>query len=280
MRSNNLVQLYITNMCNSHCKTCSIWQNKKREELSFDVICKAVNADRNADFVIGGGEAILHSQIEDILHYLYAEGIKYTLLSNCILLNKLKDLVKRYNVPSVTVSFDGLLHDEIRGAKGNKHKIVDFVEWAKQSNVSFKLSYTLSAYNEKSFLEDMDFIKSLGVDKVYFCLAQNMDLLHTGTDEVVPRDIGKVLLRKDMLFDKDAEFIESVISGNRRKCDSQESVFTVYSNGDVVRCQSFLSSDVVCNLYKHSLRDYIYNACSVDCPFDGKCNLLCQRRYD
>lgn len=280
MRSNNLVQLYITNMCNSHCKTCSIWQNKKCEELSFDVICKAVNADRNADFVIGGGEAILHSQIEDILYYLYAEGINYTLLSNCILLNKLKDLVKRYNVPSVTVSFDGLLHDEIRGAKDNKHKIVDFVEWAKQSGVSFKLSYTLSAYNEKSFLEDMDFIKSLGVDKVYFCLAQNMDLLHTGTDEVVPHNIGKVLLRKDMLFDKDAEFIESVISGNRRKCDSQESVFTVYSNGDVVRCQSFLSSDVVCNLYKHSLRDYIYNVCSVDCPFDGKCNLLCQRRYD
>lgn len=281
MRDKNLIQLYITNMCNSHCKTCTIWENKEREELSVEQIHEIVLSDKTADFVIGGGEAILHSQIHDVLGMLQKEGINYTLLSNAIQLNRLCSLVARYNVPSVTVSCDGTTHDTIRGARGNLHNICTFVRWAKEQGVTFKLSYTYSAYNEGTFAQDMEFFKSIGVDKIYFCLAQEMALLHSdGKSQIVAHNFQQILDHKDMLFDKDVRFIENMLSGKKSKCDSQSTVFTVYSNGDIVRCQSFMSAPPIGNICTMSFADYLNGAENIVCPYDGECNLLCQRRYD
>lgn len=281
MRSNKLIQLYITNMCNSHCKTCSIWKNKKRQELSLDNIKSIVEPFKDsADFVIGGGEAILHSDIENILSYLQKEKVNYTLLSNCILYGELKRLILKYQIPNITISCDGINHDEIRGSVGNKTKIIDFISWAKENGVNFKISYTYSSFNEDNFIKDMDWLKSLGIDKVYFCLAQNMDLLETGTDDVVAKDVSKILFRKEMLFEKDLHFIASLIGKRKKLCDSQDSVFTIYSNGDVVRCQSFMSKDVIGDVNKDSFAKIISNEKAINCPYDKECNLLCQRRYD
>lgn len=286
MRDRKLIQMYITNMCNSMCKTCSIWKNKERQELLLEQIKKIVEPFKeSADFVVGGGEAILHSDIENVLSYLKSSNANYTLLSNCIMNERLKDLIFKYDVKNVTVSFDGIYHDEIRGTAKvkNKEKIIDFVEWAKRNYVNFKLSYTFSCYNEKSFLKDMDFIKSLDIDKVYFCLAQNMDLLKTGTDDVVAQNLKEILERKSMLFEKDLNFITNLIEGKKKKCDSQTTVFTVYSDGSLVRCQSYLSKDVICNVNncsKEQLQYIIENNKKITCPYDDVCNLLCQRRYD
>lgn len=281
MRGKDLIQLYITNMCNSHCKTCTIWQNQEREELSVEQVRDIVRSDKGADFVIGGGEAILHSHIHEMLDMLRREGVNYTLLSNAIQLNRLCSLISRYNVPSVTVSCDGVTHDTVRGARGNLHNICTFVEWAKKQGVQFKLSYTYSAYNESRFAQDMEFFKSLGIDKIYFCLAQEMALLHSdGKPQIVASNFEQILQYKDMLFDKDVRFIENMLNGTKPKCDSQTTVFTVYSNGDVVRCQSFMSHPAVFNINDIPFSCWLGVVKNHDCPYDGQCNLLCQRRYD
>lgn len=281
MRDKDLIQLYITNMCNSHCKTCTIWQNKEREELSVEQIREIVLSDKTADFVIGGGEAILHSKIHDVLGMLQKEGINYTLLSNAIQLNRLCSLVARFQVPSVTVSCDGTRHDTIRGADGNLHKIETFVRRAREQGVSFKLSYTYSAFNEGYFAQDMEYFKSLGIDKIYFCLAQEMALLHSdGKPQIVAADFQQILKYKDMLFDKDVKFIENMLNGTKPKCDSQTTVFTVYSNGDVVRCQSFMSSPAIFNIKDIPFSCWLGAVKNQTCPWDADCNLLCQRRYD
>lgn len=281
MRDKRLIQLYITNLCNSHCKTCTIWQNKEREELGVAQIRDIVMADKTADFVIGGGEAILHSHIEDVLKMLSMEQVNYTLLSNGILVNRLKNLITWFNVPSVTVSCDGTMHDSIRGSRGNLRSICSFIEWAKKFGVKFKLSYTYSAYNEKSFAQDMVFFKDLGIDKIYFCLAQEMALLKCdGKSEIVASGFEQILDHKDMLFDKDVKFIENLLSGKKPKCDSQSTVFTIYSNGDVVRCQSYMSSPAIFNIVNIPFSVWMESARNIVCPYDGQCNLLCQRRYD
>lgn len=280
MRKNKLVQLYITNMCNSGCKTCTIWKNKERQELSLYDIKNVVQSLKNtADFVIGGGEAILHSEIENILAWLEKENVKYTLLSNCIMFDRLKELIVKYNVPSVTVSCDGIRHDAIRGSIGNLSKIEDFIFWARRVNLNFKISYTYSAFNEKTFLEDMMYFDELGVEKIYFCLAQNMELLNS-SDDVVAKNIKRLLLRKDKFYDKDLAFINAEIAGEKKECDSQDSVFTVYSNGDVVRCQSIMSQDVIGNVKGQKFEDIVFFNQPMKCPYDKECNLVCQRRYD
>lgn len=281
MRDKDLIQLYITNMCNSHCKTCTIWQNKEREELSVEQIRDIVRSDKSADFVIGGGEAILHSHIHEVLDMLHQEGINYTLLSNAILIHRLCSVVARFHVPSVTVSCDGRMHDDIRGSAGNLHNIETFVRWAKEQGVPFKLSYTYSAYNEGWFAEDMEYFKSLGIEKIYFCLAQEMALLHSdGQPQIVAKNFEQILNYKDMLFDKDVRFIENMLNGTKSKCDSQTTVFTVYSNGNVVRCQSFMSHPAIFNIKDIPFATWLGAVKNCECPYDAKCNLLCQRRYD
>lgn len=281
MRDKNLIQLYITNMCNSHCKTCTIWENKTPEELSVEDIQRIVRADKTADFVIGGGEAILHSNIEEVLGTLTMEGVNYTLLSNVIMLDKLVNLIDTWGVPSVTVSCDGCAHDGIRGSRWNLDKIVRFIEYAKKTELPFKLSYTYSAYNEQNFKADMEFFKSLGINKIYFCLAQEMALLHSdGKPSIVAKSFDQILEYRDMLFDKDVRFIENMLSGQKSKCDSQSTVFTVYSNGDIVRCQSFMCQPPVGNIHTMDFKQYLQTAKNITCPYDEQCNLLCQRRYD
>ena len=280
MRSNKLIQIYATNLCNSGCATCTIWKNKEREELSLEQIKGIVEPFKDeADFVIGGGEALMHSEIEDILKWLYDNGVKYTLLSNCIMLERLKKLIIKYKVPSVTVSCDGVNHDCIRGVEGNLLKIKDFVKWAKDNDVNFKISYTYSAFNEQLFMLDMEYFDKIGVEKIYFCLAQNMELLHS-SDNVIASDLNVLLERQDKFYDKDLQFIKALISGEKKKCDSQDSVFTIYSNGDVVRCQSFMSSDVIGNIKENMFADIVHLSRPIKCPYDDKCNLVCQRRYD
>lgn len=286
MRDNKLIQLYITNMCNSRCKTCGIWKNKEREELYYGDIFKVFKAFPNADYVIGGGEAILHRDIEDILTIAKDMNINYTLLSNCICIDKLYELVIKYNIPNITISFDGLVHDRIRGVAGNFSKIVEFKYKCDNNGINnIKFSYTYSKYNEGWFKKDMKFIKEeLGFNEVYFCIAQDMNLLKTieSEEDFVASNFEQVL-DCDLISEKDKKHIREMITGIRRCCTSQNNVHTVYSNGDIVRCQSFMSKDVLGNI-KNMTVDEIKNALSnvknKICEFDVECNLLCQRRYD
>lgn len=285
MREKKLIQLYVTNVCNSHCKTCSIWKNKQREELRVGDIEAIVSLFPDADYIIGGGEAILHSDIEKILLSLQNSKTNYTLLSNCICVKRLCELVEKYKVPAVTVSFDGLCHDEIRGSEHNAVKIYEFKDWCDFNNVRMKISYTYSKFNEGRFKEDMKFIKeNFGFNEIYFCIAQDMDLLKTveADENFVASDFEQIL-ECDLITDKDKAHIRGMITGIRRCCTSQNNVHTIYSNGDIVRCQSFKSREVLSNLYHMSTFEIMKTLESVDnvsCPYDAECNLLCQRRYD
>lgn len=285
MRDSKLIQLYITNMCNSHCRTCSIWKNVIAEELSLKDIKKVIDAYPDADFVIGGGEAILHSDIVNILKYLRDNKVKYTLLSNCVSFILLKSLVEEFDVPSVTISFDGSKHDYIRGIHGNAFDIADFVEWCKDTNRKVKLSYTFSRYNEETFVSDMYMIKNkFQMENIYFCLAQDMDLLETNKQQSpVAKDISEVLRFTELLTEKDLNHVMIMNFGGRKKCNSQSTVHTIYSDGSIVRCQSYMSKDILGNvkaLESKDIKGILDNVENIDCPYDKKCNLLCQRRYD
>ncbi|MDE7423052.1 MAG: hypothetical protein K2N51_05085 [Lachnospiraceae bacterium] len=284
MRDKKLIQLYITNMCNSHCKTCGIWKNKERQELQFDDIIKILAAFPDVDYVIGGGEAILHDDIVRILNLLSVGNINYTLLSNCILVGTVCKLVETFSIPSVTISCDGINHNKIRGVEGNLESINMFRKFCITGGIKFKVSYTYSRYNEESFLQDMDMFRNMGLNEIYFCIAQDMDLLMTAeSDESFVAKNFEQILDCELISEKDKNHIRSMITGKRRCCTSQNNVHTIYSNGDIVRCQSFKSNIVLGNIKDMTTEEIRLTLNSVNnrgCRFDEECNLLCQRRYD
>ena len=294
MRPNKLIQFYLTNVCNSHFKTCGIWRdNSNNIELPLQNVLDVIKEFPEADYVFGGGEAILYSKIGELLSYCNEHNISYTLLSNAVDVEALDRVIELYNVKNLTMSCDGVNHDWIRGSKGNLGNIARIVFKCKNKKygpMNIKLSYTLSTYNEETINMDMEMIKNvLGFDKVYFCLAQDMDLLLVNKQKQIKPTKYAIdhLITKygHMLYDKDYNFLKhAIILGDRKHCDSTSSVFTIYTNGDIVRCQSIMSKDVLGNIVNgDDFKDVvskIESTWTYECPYDDMCNLVCQRRYD
>lgn len=283
-RDKKLIQFYLTDYCNSRCKTCDIWKVALRdvcEHMDYKRVIEIIKQFPDADYVFGGGEFTQYKYRYDLLRYCKEHNIKYTMLSNAVDLSEFIKLVEIFNVQNVTISCDGIRHDEIRGVRGNLSNIATILDKYRDKIPNIKLSYTYSKYNEKYFIADMDYIKKvLGFDKVYFCIAQDMDLLLRSGESVKPNSLEQILERSDMLYDKDRLYIELLLKGKKKPCDSTGSVFTVYSNGNVVLCQSFMSKCVLGNIYESDFNDIIDSVKVTKCSYDKECNLLCQRRYD
>lgn len=284
MRNNKLIQFYLTDKCNSRCKTCQIWKNQKGNKIPFKEVAKIIKEFPKADYVFGGGEVTLYEDLGPLLLYCELNNISYTLLSNAVNYDSLIKYLGIYNVHNLTMSCDGINHDAIRGINGNLENIGRIVR-EYDDKVNIKLSYTLSSLNERNMNYDMQLFKALGFDKIYFCIAQDMDLLKVaGKQSIVPKYESLVRMVEeygDMLYDKDRAFIESLVNGTKKTCDSTSSVHTIYTNGDVVLCQSIVSNNVLGNIYKDDFADILkrHNNNFI-CPHDNRCNLLCQRRYD
>lgn len=282
-RNNELIQFYLTNICNSRCKTCQIWQNKCLQEIPVNKVLEIIHDFPNADYVFGGGEFTLYTQKHDLLNACDDMNVNYTVLSNAVNFKLLHEVLSSHNVKNLTMSCDGKHHDGIRGKLGNLKNIEEILHIWRDKIPNIKLSYTLSKLNQNTIDSDMAYFKSLGFNKIYFCIAQNMDLLKADGD--ITADTDKLKYFYDtyagMLYDKDQLLLHDFINGIHKKCDSINDVHTIYTNGDVVRCQSFLSSDVLGNINDKSFKD-ILESTNKDfrCPYNDKCELVCQRRYD
>lgn len=284
MRNNKLIQFYLTDKCNSRCKTCQIWKNQKGNKIPFEEVVKIIKEFPKADYVFGGGEVTLYEDLGQLLVFCDHMNTSYTLLSNAVNYDLLDKYLRFYRVYNLTMSCDGINHDAIRGVKGNLENIGRIIR-AYGDSINIKLSYTLSSLNERNMNYDMQLFKALGFNKIYFCIAQDMDLLKVaGKQSIVPLYESLVRMVEeygDMLYDKDKAFIESFVNGTKKPCDSTSSVHTIYTNGDVVLCQSIMSNNVLGNIYKDDFADILKrNDGNFICPHDYHCDLLCQRRYD
>lgn len=292
-RPNKLIQFYLTNMCNSRCRTCNIWKNTHVKNIRINEIPEVRVIDiikeyPEADYVFGGGEFTLYRDRYGLLNYCDNNNIKYTILSNAVNYNLLKDILDKFKIKNLTISCDGIHHDYIRGVHGNLENIEKIIKEYKDKIPNIKISYTLSTLNESSIDSDMEYFKNLGFEKIYFCIAQNMDLLKAEEDIIPSMNAIKYLKEKYsyMLYDKDVQLIDDIICNKRRICDSIKDVHTIYTNGDVVRCQSLLSNSVIGNIYNASFKSILekdkkmFEERHFVCIYNDKCTLVCQRRYD
>ena len=242
-----------------------------------------------ADYVFGGGEFTLYNQRDKLLDWCDSKNINYTVLSNAVSLKLLEQLLASHNIKNLTMSCDGTKHDEIRGVKGNLKNIESIIEAWRGEIPNIKLSYTLSKFNEGSIDTDMEYFRQLGFNKIYFCIAQSMDLLKA--DNVTPDMCSLKYFQESysyMLYDKDQQLLEDFIDGKHRRCDSVRDVHTIYTNGDVVRCQSLLSNNILGNINEHRFIDILKAdeerlnniPNGFTCPYNNECELVCQRRYD
>jgi len=117
----------MTMRCNSRCVHCNIWKTDYHEkELTTAQWIKTLDELRNwlGKFlmVFTGGEALLRTDMVDILEYAVRLGIDVELLTNGLIVNEeLAGRIVASGIAQITVSMDGSVagtHDRFRGKDG------------------------------------------------------------------------------------------------------------------------------------------------------------------
>ncbi len=89
------IQLSPTNVCNLDCGYCSCKDRDKGKELSLEQIFWVLDvcdeAGTEAMTITGGGEPLMHPGINDIIDYAEKNEIEVGLVTNGLLLDKLKE---------------------------------------------------------------------------------------------------------------------------------------------------------------------------------------------
>jgi MoaA/NifB/PqqE/SkfB family radical SAM enzyme len=161
------VILCVTNLCNSRCKTCSLWKNKKRVEPSFQELKNfaETNLFRKIKFLtLTGGEPFLRKDLDKVINMFRQKNPKLhiTILSNALLPEVISEKIK--NLPKevlITLSFNGKeeTHDETRGIKGNFKKLLQTIEILKNAGQNANLIFTVTKENYNQLLWAWDFAK-------------------------------------------------------------------------------------------------------------------------
>lgn len=106
------IQLYPTNVCNLKCEFCSCANRNQKDELALkdiiSVLSDAAELGCKAVTISGGGEPLLHPNINEIIEIINNLGMKVGLTTNGIALSNIKISNLRKNITWLRISHSDL----------------------------------------------------------------------------------------------------------------------------------------------------------------------------
>jgi MoaA/NifB/PqqE/SkfB family radical SAM enzyme len=203
------VAIYVTERCNSRCRTCGVWRKKDPQDMPMEVFRGVLDSvGGKVRFTITGGEPLLHPQIEDIFGELKRNGCSYDLTTNGILSERLVELTKRYGIPDVQVSCDGTrdIYKRIRGVDNYENIAWLLGELSPITRVN--VNYVVSPWNSRGEL--------LAVKKL--CDRLGAGLLVSVYGEFEYWGTGKATGRTTWSLSREAKSSGSTASGRGGNC--------------------------------------------------------------
>jgi MoaA/NifB/PqqE/SkfB family radical SAM enzyme len=150
-----VLQLAVTEGCDSHCGYCNFWKIKDPKQLSLADLGKlfeVIDFEGIELLCITGGEPTEHPGITDIIPFVAGKIRKQVLLSsNCLNYDRLESIVNRMGdkIHTISTSLDGneAAHDRNRGTKGAYKNVLRSLELAKMHGIRTKLAITVVKEN-------------------------------------------------------------------------------------------------------------------------------------
>ncbi len=202
----------VTNVCQSRCKTCSIWElykeqpQKKNDELTLEEIEKIFRSMGHIYvFNISGGEPFLRSDITEIItaacHHL-SPGVVH-IPTNAIakerIERKTKEILEtlKNNCDGTQLTIKPSLdhiesrHDEIRGVPGNFKKVLEVFHRLKEMqsdypNFHVELGTVISRWNVDDVAEIAQYVTNLGVDSYRNEIAEQRSEMFNTQNDITP----------------------------------------------------------------------------------------------
>ena len=202
----------VTNVCQSRCKTCNIWElykeqpQKRNDELTLEEIEKIFRSMGHIYvFNISGGEPFLRSDIVEIIRAAcdhLSPGVVHiptnAIAQNRIerktrqILDSLKNNCKQTQL-TIKPSLDHIesRHDEIRGVPGNFKKVLAVFSRLKEMqseypNFHVELGTVISRWNVDDVEEIAQYVTSLGVDSYRNEIAEQRSEMFNTQDDITP----------------------------------------------------------------------------------------------
>ena len=280
-----IFDIKLTNICNSTCKFCHIWQERPIIYLNKKVIFDIVDKYRNHEFVFSGGECLLHPDFYEIVAYCSELNVNFLILSNGIGFWGIRRAIY-YGAERITLSVDGYNHDVIRGAKGNLDLIKKIVKGFSKL-IDIRLAYTVCDDNDLE--KDQQLLKELimmGANKnVYYILVRDAEAFNIEKSFNQHRlKIPANLDRFDTMSLTSKKYLLSY-SSSIKKCLSPQFYFSIFEDGNVRYCQSYNYGMILGNVNNESIEDIIEKSRwildkSNSCNYKDRCWAACHRRYD
>jgi len=295
------LMLYATEICDSRCKHCFIWNKRPFKTMPFEKIVEIVNSKCvTKDTLVGleGGEFLLHPESDKILEWLSKNHPKFDILSNGLQSAKVIKAVKRYLPNRLYMSLDGKAetYKFMRGRDGY-NDVIKVIEACKDF-VPISLMFTLTPYNSFKDMEDVVAIsKKYDID-IRMGVYNNIDFFDTKEEAHLTKEV-KEKLNDDINSDFRKSIPEVVKettenydflmlyeewrnNSTNLRCHSILDSVVIHPNGDIPICQNL--NDKLGNVYDNTL-DEIFNSDSTiklhkehaNC---NKCWINFHRKYD
>ena len=196
------LSIAMNNTCNLKCLMCDIGQKRndlafsktlnRPDDMTLDQFRNLIDSVKSFKPVIyiNATEPLLYPSLIECLEYAIAQGLKCSITTNGLLLEKFAPELIRIKLPEIWVSIDGpaMIHDTIRGVTGSWHKacrgIATLVEARKFSSPIIGVAYCISNHNFDYLVETAQLFKKAGVDRMVFShlnfINKNMADTHNG----------------------------------------------------------------------------------------------------
>jgi len=267
--------IYATDKCNARCRHCYIWEKKPKQNMSIEIVEKIISDKSitpNTRIGLEGGEFLLHERYEEILELLVQKHPAFDLLSNCMLPEKLINVVKKHLVPlqhkkcppRLFISLDGneTSHERLRGVSGIYNNVLKVIE-SLHSVVPISVMFTLTPFNTMDDLRHTAQIcKTFGLD-LRIGIYNNMQYFETKISSTTDNPSLNYAISDipECVKDFEENFDFMLLYHHYRRgnlsltCNSIKDSVVIYPNGDVPLCQN--KEIVLGNLHFESLHQII-----------------------
>lgn len=255
------VYVDVTDKCQLECKHCLTKELNNCNELDMNQLQSIIDeCNEHGAFLvkIGGGEPLLHPNIEEIIKKFTEAGLKVSMSTNGLLVDEnIAKMLKKYRVKT-SVSFEGPreLNDYIRG-EGHFDAALKALETLSKEGCDCYLRITLTRHmlDEEKMKEMINLARSMNVKlKISYCRpagnALDNDLLIKYEDQdkyykiikMINRDEYKDLISMDegMQINQDPTLIDMLY--NDRICGAANRSFHINTKGNISPCV-FLGND-------------------------------------
>lgn len=169
--------LYPHSRCNCRCVMCDIWRGRDRAEIEpvevREWLPELVKL-RVRRVVLSGGEALLNRRLREICETLQAAGIRVTVLSSGLLLERNAGWMAG-SVDDVVVSLDGPeeIHDAIRGVPNAYGRLRVGIAALRRARPGFRVTArcVVQRANHAALRPTVRAARALGLDQISFLAA-------------------------------------------------------------------------------------------------------------